>query len=219
MRCGREVGMQQYNERHIGWSRCAPPQYSQHTFVSLLFVKGAAVSKVGDRKVGRNFQLTIHDSALALRLKMAGALASAEVGEVELCWRTAASTMAGRRFVVDLTYLESVDVEGRALLARMYAGSAEFVGATPTFKAVANGLPGALPLETDKTTVGRPLEFPGKAVDAGSTPPSAKPRISLAEKDSRGRARTGVPGVPGRAGVTHTGTIDEPSHFPTGWLR
>lgn len=72
-------------------------------------------------------RVTIHDSAQAFRLQLEGDLAGESTREAELCWRTAASTIAGRAFVVDLSDIRSVDAGGRELLARMRSAGAELV--------------------------------------------------------------------------------------------
>jgi len=70
----------------------------------------------------------IHDGASQFRFELEGALASGDVAELDQCWRTAASTIAGKALVVDLTSLTAIDESGRQLLNRWSQAGAEFVG-------------------------------------------------------------------------------------------
>jgi len=72
-------------------------------------------------------RVTIHDSAQAFCLQLEGDLAGDQTSEAEWCWLTAASTIAGRMFVVDLSRIRRVDSNGRELLARMRSAGAELV--------------------------------------------------------------------------------------------
>src|ERR1039457_4585375 len=79
----------------------------------------------------------IHDGAAQFRFELEGALAVGDVAELDQCWRTAASSIAGKTWVVDLTSLTAIDESGRQLLNRWRQAGAEFV-AGPEFVA-ANG--------------------------------------------------------------------------------
>ena len=48
------------------------------------------------------FRIGIHDTSNEFRLKLEGCLGAAESPEVESCWQTAASTIGGRHFTVDV---------------------------------------------------------------------------------------------------------------------
>jgi hypothetical protein len=76
-------------------------------------------------------KITLHDSAGEFRLNLEGRLAGPWVRELELCWRTASSTTAGRRTVVDLADVDFVDPAGEELLASLHTEGAELVGDTP----------------------------------------------------------------------------------------
>jgi anti-anti-sigma regulatory factor len=76
-------------------------------------------------------KITLHDSATEFRLKLEGRLAGAWVRELEQCWRTAASTTAGRRTVVDLADVDFVDPAGEIVLTEMHTSGVELVGETP----------------------------------------------------------------------------------------
>jgi len=80
----------------------------------------------------------IHDGAAQFRFELEGALASGDVAELDQCWRTAASTIAGKTLVVDLTSLTAIDESGRQLLYRFRQAGAEFV-AGPESAAMLDG--------------------------------------------------------------------------------
>jgi ABC-type transporter Mla MlaB component len=69
----------------------------------------------------------LHDGAAAFRLKLYGNLSGQDVTEVEQCWRTAESTIAGRRFVVELSDVTAVDEAGAALLLLWSRHGAQFL--------------------------------------------------------------------------------------------
>lgn len=76
-------------------------------------------------------KITLHDTADEFRLTLEGRLAGAWVRELEMCWRTASSTTAGRHTVVDLSDVDFVDQPGQELLANMHADGVELVGQSP----------------------------------------------------------------------------------------
>ena len=76
-------------------------------------------------------KITLHDSASEFRLNLEGRLAGPWVRELELCWRTASSTTAGRRNVVDLADVDFVDAAGEELLVSLHAQGVELLGDTP----------------------------------------------------------------------------------------
>jgi len=80
----------------------------------------------------------IHDAAAQFRFELEGALASGDAAELDQCWRTAASTIAGKALVVDVTSLTAIDESGRKLLNRLRQAGAEFV-AGPESVAVPDG--------------------------------------------------------------------------------
>jgi len=69
----------------------------------------------------------IHDGAAQFRFELEGALASGDAAELDQCWRTAASTIAGKTLVVDLTSLTAIDASGRQLLDRWRQAGAKFI--------------------------------------------------------------------------------------------
>jgi anti-anti-sigma regulatory factor len=76
-------------------------------------------------------KITLHDSAREFRLKLEGRLSGPWVRELELCWKTAASTTGGRKTVVDLGEVDFVDPEGQTLLSAMHARGVKMEAVTP----------------------------------------------------------------------------------------
>lgn len=79
-------------------------------------------------QVRDEFRVAIHDGSDEFRLQLQGHLGPAESREVESCWRTAASTIGGRRFTVDLSLVRSLDTTAAELLSRMRDSGAELQG-------------------------------------------------------------------------------------------
>ena len=77
------------------------------------------------------FRVSIHDHADAFRLKIEGRIAAHNAAEIEARWRTGASTIGKRAFLVDLAGATSVDAAARGLLARMHAEGARLIGGGP----------------------------------------------------------------------------------------
>ena len=73
------------------------------------------------------FRVGIHDTSNEFRLKLEGCLGAAESREVESCWQTAASTIGGRHFTVDVSQVKSLDSTAAELLSRLRKSGAEFV--------------------------------------------------------------------------------------------
>ena len=73
------------------------------------------------------FRITTHAGADKVVLKLEGLLWGAWVGELDECWRETARDLDGRRMLIDLTDVCSVDDTGRQLLTLMYKDGAEFV--------------------------------------------------------------------------------------------
>lgn len=69
----------------------------------------------------------LHDDPSTFRLELAGALLAGNSAEVERVWRTGASTLGTRAFVVDVDSLTSVDEAGRRLLGRWRQLGATFI--------------------------------------------------------------------------------------------
>jgi hypothetical protein len=87
-------------------------------------------------------KITIHDSARECRLHLEGKLSGAWVKELEMCWRTAASTTGGRITAVDLCEVDFADDAGEALLRAMYAAGVRFTAVTPVMRALVEEITG-----------------------------------------------------------------------------
>ena len=81
-------------------------------------------------------KITLHDSSHELRFKLEGRLAGPWVAELRQCWRTAASTTAGRRTVVDLDEVDFVCPDGESLLQEMHQEGVRLIAATPLPRAI-----------------------------------------------------------------------------------
>jgi len=86
------------------------------------------------------FRVGIYDGSGEFRLQLEGHLGAAESREVESCWRTAADTIAGRRFTVDLSLVRSLDSTVEELLSRMRDSGAEFQGGPPGVEHITCGI-------------------------------------------------------------------------------
>ena len=64
-------------------------------------------------------KITLHDSAAELRIRLEGRLSGPWVEELRQCWRTAASTTAGRTTVLDLREVDFVCPDGQQLVSEM----------------------------------------------------------------------------------------------------
>ena len=69
----------------------------------------------------------IHDSIDSFRLQLLGTLKSEDLKELQGCWNTAKSTMAGRELIVDVTGLQQMDESGCEWLAAMAAEGATVI--------------------------------------------------------------------------------------------
>lgn len=93
-------------------------------------------------------EFRLHDTPEAFRIQLSGELVETSVPEVALCWQTGSSTLGGRRLVVDLTGLASVDSAGRDLLGSMNRAGAEFIATSPVMRELVRDITGRLPAET-----------------------------------------------------------------------
>lgn len=91
-----------------------------------------------------DFRVGIHDASNEFRLQLEGRFGAVESREVESCWRTAASTIGGRRFIIDVSRVGSLDSTAAKLLSRMRDSGAQFQGDDSRFP----------------QAIGRPREFP-----------------------------------------------------------
>jgi hypothetical protein len=61
----------------------------------------------------------IHDRVRVFRLQLLGSLTALDVRELDGCWKTAQSSVAGRRIHVDIRSLVAADESGREWLAEI----------------------------------------------------------------------------------------------------
>lgn len=73
------------------------------------------------------FKYYIHDSIDACRLQLLGELTEADVPELNGCWRTARTTLANRKLVLDLRGLKVVDEAGKQWLVFMTSEGAAYL--------------------------------------------------------------------------------------------
>jgi anti-anti-sigma regulatory factor len=111
-------------------------------------------------------KITLHDSADELRMKLEGKLAGLWVGELQQCWRTAASTTQGRNTVVDLRDVDFVDTDGQSVLAEMRRQGVRLVAVTPLIQALIeeiSGQPGCVTVEEKPARRSHALASPDTA--------------------------------------------------------
>jgi hypothetical protein len=70
-----------------------------------------------------NLEYYLHDEADALRIEIVGDLSGAGVGSVEHAWRTASSTLGGRRLVIGLMAVAEADDDGDAASESTHAAN------------------------------------------------------------------------------------------------
>src|ERR1044071_1890544 len=81
-------------------------------------------------------KITLDDSSAELCFRLEGRLSGPWVQELRQCWRTGASTTAGRRTAVDLREVDFIDAEGQTLLCEMYGANVELRANTPLIRSV-----------------------------------------------------------------------------------
>lgn len=65
------------------------------------------------------FKYYIHDSIESCRLQLLGQLSEADIPELSGCWRTAKTTLASRKLLLDLRNLSAFDDAGRQWIISM----------------------------------------------------------------------------------------------------
>jgi hypothetical protein len=95
----------------------------EHTNQRSLRATAVAQPALGNSSTARvrssSFKYYIHDSCAALRLKLIGELTQGDIAELNGCWRTARTTLANRKLVLDLRSLKTVDATARDWLGAM----------------------------------------------------------------------------------------------------
>lgn len=96
---------------------------SEHTNQRALRATSVAQPATGNSLMARvrssSFKYYIHDSCAELRIKLIGELTHADLAELNGCWRTAKTTLANRKLVLDLRSVKFIDAPAREWLAAM----------------------------------------------------------------------------------------------------
>src|SRR2546425_3807140 len=85
-------------------------------------------------------KITIQITASGVTFALEGKLASPWVKELELCWRSAASTQRIYPVRVDLSSVTFIDEDGKALLGRMDREGAKLVATGCLNKCIVEGI-------------------------------------------------------------------------------
>jgi hypothetical protein len=87
-------------------------------------------------------QYFMHYGPAALRLELAGTLDGEGARRLERDWLTASSALGGHALIVDLTFVNGAEEEGRALLARWFAAGVRFVAQSKVSRKLAQDITG-----------------------------------------------------------------------------
>jgi hypothetical protein len=126
----------------------------------------------------RELQYYLHDDPDAFRLELAGSFRGEAVERVYYAWRTALSILRNRTVIVDITFLRTVDEQGRALLRLWHRTGARIVARSEVSRALAEDIvgetiptPSASPgwWQRLRATLRRPAAAPGIAALAHQT--------------------------------------------------
>ena len=88
------------------------------------------------------FDFYMHDGPTAFRFELAGDLNHEGASRLDQVWRTASSVIGDRRLIIDMTFVTSVDEQGRALLARLYRDGARVVANSKSSRELAESIVG-----------------------------------------------------------------------------
>lgn len=91
-------------------------------------------------------KITVQHGPREVRLKLEGNLTGAWVTELEDCWRSTHSSLAGRSLCVDLVAVEQVDRAGRYLLALMRRNGARLIASGAVMTELVRTISGDWPL-------------------------------------------------------------------------
>jgi hypothetical protein len=89
----------------------------------------------------------LHDGPTEFRVELVGTMNDEGARRLEQVWRTAGSLIGDRRPIVDMTFVSSVDEQGRALLASWHGDGARFIANSKASRALAESIFGAAPSE------------------------------------------------------------------------
>lgn len=85
----------------------------------------------------------IHDGPTAFRLQLTGVMSGEGVGRLEQVWKTASSLFGGRRPILDITFVTSVDDRGRALLVEWLRAGGHIVANSGASRVLVETIMGA----------------------------------------------------------------------------
>lgn len=89
------------------------------------------IEKDGARNAGGSpvslLRYYLHDGIAAFRFELIGKLSAIDLAELEGCWRTAKSSVAGRKLRLDLRKLIDIDDSGRQWLTEMLVEGADYI--------------------------------------------------------------------------------------------
>jgi anti-anti-sigma regulatory factor len=86
-------------------------------------------------------RITVHDDREAVRLQLEGHLAGPWLQALEECWRSLRGRRRKRVLWVDLTSVTFIDAAGKAFLARMRRGGANFIAPGLLTRSIVEELP------------------------------------------------------------------------------
>jgi hypothetical protein len=84
----------------------------------------------------------MHDGPSSFRFELAGDLTNEGARRLDQDWRTASSVTGGRALIVDVTFVNSADKDGRALLTRWHAAGAQIVAKSKASRELAEAIVG-----------------------------------------------------------------------------
>ena len=96
-------------------------------------------------------KITMRIEAGVMTFELAGKLVGPWVKELDLCWRSAASTQRIHPVRVDLSSVTFIDAEGKDLLGRMYREGAKLVAAGCLNKCIVEGIAQSEAKKVDET--------------------------------------------------------------------
>jgi hypothetical protein len=102
----------------------------------------------------QTLQYFMHDGPSAFRFELAGELDAEGARRLERDWRAAFSTTGDRALIVDITFVTSLEPEGRALLARWCAGGAQLVAKSKVSRELAETILGEPLREAENVSEG-----------------------------------------------------------------
>jgi anti-anti-sigma regulatory factor len=85
-------------------------------------------------------KINMRIEAGVMTFELEGKLAGPWVKELELCWRSAASTQRIYPILVDLSSVTFIDAEGKELLGRIYQEGAQLVATGCLNKCIVEGI-------------------------------------------------------------------------------